>query len=221
MSEAIGSILPAAVAVALSPIPIIAVVLMLGSARAHANGPAFAVGWLVGLVGVSVIVLVVAGGADTPDSTASDTVNWTKVAFGVLFLALAMRTWRKRPAKGETPEMPKWMAQVDQFTAARSIGLGLVVSAANPKNLVLTAAAAASIAQAGLDTADTAIAVVVFVALASVTVVGLVLAYLVAHDRADPFLASVKDFMTEHNTVIMLVLFLVLGAKLIGDGLPG
>lgn len=221
MSDAIGSILPAAVAIALSPIPIIAVVLMLGSSRARSNGSAFAVGWLVGLVTVTIVVLVVAGGADDPNSTASDTVNWTKVGFGLLFLALAARTWRNRPGPGDEPSMPKWMAEVDHFTAVRSLVLGLAVSAANPKNLVLTIAAAATIAQAGLDTADTVIAVAVFIALASVTVVGLVLAYLVASDRADPMLASVKDFMTQHNTVIMLVLFLVLGAKMIGDGLPG
>jgi threonine/homoserine/homoserine lactone efflux protein len=221
MSDAIGSILPAAVAIALSPIPIIAVVLMLGSSRARSNGSAFALGWLVGLVAVSIVVLVVAGGADDPNSTASDTVNWTKVGFGVLFLALAARTWRNRPARGEEPSMPKWMAEIDHFTAVRSLGLGLAVSAVNPKNLVLTIAAAATIAQAGLDTADTVIAVAVFIALASVTVVGLVLAYLVASDRADPMLASVKDFMSQHNAVIMIVLFLVLGAKMIGDGLPG
>jgi threonine/homoserine/homoserine lactone efflux protein len=221
MNDAIGSSLPAAMAVALSPIPIIAVVLMLGSARAHTNGPAFAVGWLVGLVGVCVVVLLVAGGADDPDSAASDTVNWTKIGFGVLFFVLAARTWRKRPARGEDPVMPKWMAGVDHFTAPKSLGLGLAVSAANPKNLVLTMAAAASIAQAGLDTADTAIAVAVYIALASVAVVGLVLAYLLVSERADPLLASVKDLMTQHNTVIMLVLFLVLGAKMIGDGLPG
>jgi hypothetical protein len=47
MGEAIGQSLPLAIGVALSPVPIIAVVLMLTTARA--NGPAFVLGWLVGL----------------------------------------------------------------------------------------------------------------------------------------------------------------------------
>ena len=42
--QTIGDFLPAAVAVALSPIPIVAVVLMLGTPRARSNGPAFALG---------------------------------------------------------------------------------------------------------------------------------------------------------------------------------
>ncbi len=49
MLEAIGAILPFGVGVALSPVPIIAVILMLMSARARVNGPMFIVGWLVGL----------------------------------------------------------------------------------------------------------------------------------------------------------------------------
>ena len=48
MGQAIGQILPLAVGVGLSPSPIIAVVVMLGTPQARANGPAFMVGWLVG-----------------------------------------------------------------------------------------------------------------------------------------------------------------------------
>ena len=49
MGQAIGQILPFAVGVGLSPVPIIAVVVMLATPRARANGPAFLLGWLVGL----------------------------------------------------------------------------------------------------------------------------------------------------------------------------
>jgi hypothetical protein len=69
--------------------------------------------------------------------------------------------------------------------------IGAALSGANPKNLALTLAASASIAEAGLDLADTAIAVAVFIALGSVTVAGSVLFYLVDAERAArPFLLS-------------------------------
>ena len=45
--------------------------------------------------------------------------------------------------------MPKWMATIDKFGEGKSFGLGIVLSAANPKNLALTLAAAGSIAQLG------------------------------------------------------------------------
>jgi threonine/homoserine/homoserine lactone efflux protein len=92
-------------------------------------------------------------------------------------------------------------------------------SGANPKNLALTLAAAASIAEAGLDQADEAIAIVVFVALGSVTVAGAVLFYLVDAKRAARPLDAIKRFMSDNNAVIMMVVLLLLGAKLLGDGL--
>jgi hypothetical protein len=219
LSQAVGDLLPSAVGVAISPVPIIAVILMLGTPKAKSNGPAFAAGWVAGLVIVSVIVLVVAGGADDPDSTAATGVNWFQVAVGVLFLVLAAGQWRKRPREGQEPEMPKWMAMVDTFTAFKSLGLGALLSGLNPKNLALTAAGAASIAQAGLSGSQSATAVGVFVVIASVTVVGPVVFYLFATDAAAKPLASIKEFMSDHNAVIMMIVLLILGAKLLGQGL--
>ena len=79
MGEAIGQLLPGAIGVALSPVPIIAVILMLATPRARVTGPSFAVGWVVGLVAVSVIVLLVAGPADDADSGTSTALDWIKI----------------------------------------------------------------------------------------------------------------------------------------------
>lgn len=221
LNEAIGAILPAAAGVALSPIPIVAVVLMLSSARARTNGVAFALGWVAGLSVVSVVVLVVAGGSSDPDSAASTGVNGVKVALGVLFLVMAGRQWRKRPKDGEAPEMPTWMASVETITPVRSLGLGVALSAVNPKNLALTLAASASIAQAGLDPSGETAAVAVFVVIGSVTVVGAVLVYLVAPSRAAGPLDRVRRFMSDNNATIMMVILLILGLKILGDGVGG
>ena len=58
MGQAIGGSLPLAIGVALSPVAIIAVVLMLTTDRARVNGPAFVLGWLIGLA--------VVGSSSTP-----------------------------------------------------------------------------------------------------------------------------------------------------------
>jgi threonine/homoserine/homoserine lactone efflux protein len=68
--------------------------------------------------------------------------------------------------EGLRPDLPT-SAEREEIRA-----LGAALSGANPKNLALTLAAAASIAEAGLDQADEAIAIVVFVALGSITVAG-------------------------------------------------
>jgi threonine/homoserine/homoserine lactone efflux protein len=220
-SQTIGELLPIAAAVALSPIPIVAIILVLDSARGRVNGPAFAVGWLVGLTGVSVLVVAVVGGASDPDGTAATGVAWGRAALGVLLLGMAARQWRKRPAAGEEAEMPGWMASLAHISPWKATGLGLAVSAANPKNLMLTAAAAAAIAQAGLSTGDEAVAIAVFVALGSVTVVGAVLVYLVGGRRAEAPLAAIRRFMAANNATIMMVVLLLLGLKVLGDALGG
>ena len=40
-------------------------------------------------------------------------------------------------------------------------------------------------------------------------------------DRSGAVLERLKDWMADHNGVIMAVLCLVIGAKLIGDGISG
>jgi threonine/homoserine/homoserine lactone efflux protein len=221
LSEAVGDLLIAAAAVALSPIPIIGVVLMLGTPRARTVGLAFAAGWVAALSVVSVIVVVAFGDADDPDSSAATGVDWLDVAIGVVFLLLAAMQWRKRPKPGQPAKTPSWMGKVDTVTPGRAALLGLVLAGANPKNLALTFAAAASIAEAGLDRTDTVIAVAAFVALASVTVAGSVLFYVASPSRAERPLAAVKRFMGDNSATIMVVILLLLGAKLLGNGLGG
>jgi len=218
LNEAIGDLLPSALAVALSPIPIVAVVLVLGAPRARTAGPAFALGWIAGLLAVSVVVLLLVGSGGDSDSD-DPGLNWLKIAIGVLFLLMAAKQWSKRPRAGEEPDAPSWMATVDGASPARAALLGAALSGANPKNLALTLAAAASIAEAGLDSADEAIATAVFVAIGSTTVAGAVLFHLLAGERAARPLAAARRFMAENNAVIMMVVLLLLGAKLLGDGL--
>ena len=64
MSDTLSQLLPSAVGVAISPLPIIAVVLMLVTARGRVNGPAFLLGWMTGLVMVGAVLLAVASGGD-------------------------------------------------------------------------------------------------------------------------------------------------------------
>jgi threonine/homoserine/homoserine lactone efflux protein len=113
------------------------------------------------------------------------------------------------------------MSSVDHFTPAKSAGAGVVLSAANPKNLVLAAAAAAEIAQLGLSSGDEAVAYAVFVLVGTIGVAAPVVLYFALGDRSGPILDRLQGWMAAHNAVIMAVLCLVIGAKLIGDAISG
>lgn len=222
MNYALGDLVPVALAVALSPFPIIAVVIVLSTPAARTKGPLFALGWVLGLVAVSTIVVVLLGNVgDDSESEASTIVSILRIVIGGVLLAMAARQWSKRPKRGEEPAQPSWMATVERATPGRTLLLGITLAGANPKNLALTLAASASIARAELDTPGTVAALAVFVAIGSFTVLGAVVYYLLAGDRAVGPLANVKQFMLRHNAVIMMVILLALGVTILTEGLAG
>ena len=220
MGQAIGGSLALAIGIALSPIPIIAVVLMLTTPRARANGPAFVLGWLLGLGVVGAIVLAVAGPANASSSGAPATwVSWLKIILGAGLLLIAVRQFRGRPHGEDQVPMPKWLGAIENFKPAAALGTGALLAGANPKNLILAVAGAAAIAQTGIAGAQQAIAYLVFAVIATIGVGAPVVIYFAMGERSQELLGKLKNWMGQHNAVIMSVLCLIIGAKLIGDAI--
>jgi hypothetical protein len=220
MGAAIGDILGLAAGVAVSPLPIVAMILVLATPRGRVNGSLFGIGWLAGLSILGTVVLLLAGPADpSDDGTPAAWTGWLKLVLGVLALLLAARQWRGRPAEGAAPKMPRWMAGLDKLKPGGALGLGALLSGVNPKNAGLTIAAAATIAGAGLAGGEQAVTLAVFVVIGSAGVLAPLIVYLVAGERAARTLDSWKTWSGDHNAAIMAVLFLVFGFKLVGDGI--
>ena len=221
MGAGVAEVLTFAIGVAISPVPIIAVILMLFSQRAKVNGPMFLTGWVLALGVVSAIVYAISDSSNVDSSSsASDTVSWLKIVLGVLLLLVAGKQWRSRPAPGAEPEMPKWMKGIGAFTPAKAFGIGVLLAGLNPKNLLLTIGAATGLAQLGLSTGDAVGSIVVFVVVCSLTIAGPVVYYLVGGARARTELDAMKGSLSVHNAAVMTVLFLVFGVDLIAKGLP-
>jgi len=223
MGNAIGASLPLAVGIAVSPIPIIAMVLLLTSSKARANAPAYLAGWLLGLGAAGAIVLAVAGqaGASSGEGTPAAWVSWLKLALGVLLLWDAVAQFRARPRGQRQPTMPKWMATIDKTTPVMAAGVGALLSGVNPKNLLLAVGGAAAIAQTGIAGAQQAIAYLVFVLVGTLGVAAPAVIYFAMGKRSEKLLAELKNWMARNNAVILSVLCLIIAAKLIGDAITG
>jgi hypothetical protein len=223
MGQAISEVLPFAIGVAISPLPIIAVILVLFSARAKVNGPAFLVGWMVGVAAVSIIGYLVADAGDASDSSSStsDTIFWVKLGLGVLLVALAVKNWRADHAATGPPPLPRWMASIDSLSPVKSVGLALVLSAVNPKNLALSLAAGAGLAQLAVSGGEAAVGLIVFIVVASASIAVPVIFYLVGGEHAAAVLDGWKSWLSAHNGAVMAVLFLVFGVVLFSEGLRG
>lgn len=220
MGAVIGEILPLALGVAISPIPIIAAILMLLSPKARVTSVGFLIGWIAGIVVAVTVFTVVAGVLPSGDPDASNPVKGIiQLVLGALLLLVAFGQWRKRPLSGAEPVMPKWMRAIDSVTFSVAAGLGFLLSAVNPKNLLMAASAGMAIGSGALDAGSIVVVIAVFTVLAASTVLIPVIGYLLAADRLRAPLGALRAWLAKENAIIMAVLLLVIGVAMIGKGI--
>ncbi len=221
LTTIIGEILPLTLGIAISPLTIVAVMLMLLSPQAQRTGPGFLIGWVAGTA-VPVSLFVFFAGLLPPhaSSTGPNPVQ-AVIHFGLalLLLLLAVKGWRGRPKAGEEAPLPKWMSAIDSFTFGRALGLGLLLSVPRPKNLLIAASAGVIIGGAGLSVGAEVTAVSVFVLCAVSTVLVPVLAFFVAADRLRAPLESAHQWLARENAVITTVLLTVIAVLMLGKGI--
>ena len=211
-----SGVIPFALGVALSPIPIAAMALILGGQRARVNGPSFAAGWLVGVAVTAVLCLVVVRAAGVTE----DQPTWLAVAelaFGVAFLLLAFRlaTSARRPQGS----MPHWLSTLDACSPGKVAGLGVTLSGANPKVIALALGGALALANAGLSGAAALPALAAFIAIGAAGILVPLVAYTAAPSRSEPALAWIRRSVVHYDRVILAVLAVALGGKFVLDGM--
>ncbi|GAA1795776.1 GAP family protein [Leucobacter iarius] len=221
LGQVIGELLPLTLAIAISPLTIVAVILMLLSPNARSTGPGFLIGWSLGIAAAAAAFVLIAGAL--PPRASSDGPDLVRAivqfVIAALLLLLAVKQWRSRPAPGEDPVLPKWMSALDSLTFGRAFGLGLLLSVPRPKNLLMAASAGLVISGAGLPAASSVIATGVFVLCAVSTVLVPVVAYLVAAGRLRRPLEAFHEWLARENAVITSVLLLVIAVLMLGKGL--
>ena len=220
MGSVIGDLLPLAVGVAVSPTAVIAVILMLFTPKARVTSLGFTLGWVFGILVVVVVFLVLSAEIETASDEPSTVVSWIKLVLGLGALAIAVAQWRVSLREGPSP-MPKWTDSIDKVNLPEAAGLGFVMSAVNPTNLALCAAAGVTISGGSFSDGGDAVAVTAFAVIACTTVAIPVAAYGIAADRLRNPLDSLKRWLEEHNAAVTAVLMLVIGTVLVGKGLGG
>lgn len=218
MLAALGEMLPFAVGTALSPIPLIAIVLVLMGQGGRRSGSCFVLGRLLGIgVLVTLVTLLAEVLPDSQEVTAAG--GWLRIALGAGLIWLAVTKWRKRPGADAEPELPGWMSSLDSLSGPRAFGTGLLISAINPKELAFAIGAGIAIAAAGPGLVGDPLLLALYTVLAGSSVLVPLLVYLAAAGRLDAGLRSLQTWLVANNVAIIAVVLLVLGALMIGNGL--
>lgn len=206
------------IGVALSPLPVAAILIILMSARAGTNAPAFLLGWMAGILTIGFVVSLMPGLLTTRGEP-TQLSGMTRVALGAALLLLAGRQWRLRPKPGAAVKVPRILTRLDSIGVMQSSITGFLLSAIHPKNLILNAAGAAAIDANMLDSGTQYIALVIFAFIASVGITMPIAAYFIARRVVGAMLGRCKDWLIRNNVQVMVVLLLILGALLIARGL--
>jgi len=206
-----------AVGVALSPLPIAAVVTILLSARPN-NASAFLLGWTTGILCIGGIVFLIPG-LDTARGEPTTLSGWVRLMVGGVLLVLAVWQWRRRPSADDPVEAPKALSRLDSISAGKTVSMGFLLSVFNPKNLLLTFAGAASIDASMATPSQQAIALALYAVVASLSVGIPISGYVLFTERARTVLADWKNWLIRNNAIMMTALLVVFGALIIGNGL--
>ena len=219
MLETIGEILPLAVVIAISPIPIVATILMLLSPRARSTGIGFLVGWIVALLVQLAIFSALSTLLPGPSEDGSSPVSGIlKIVIGVALVVLGIRKWTARPGAKDDAAEPAWMKRIDTLTGRGAIVFGMLLGA-NPKNVLLALAAGVTIGSSGLTLGEEIGAAAAFVGLAAITVAVPVIVYLAAARHMQAPLIAVRTWLVANNATVMSVQSLVIGVVVIGAGI--
>jgi hypothetical protein len=220
MNEVFLEVMTLGLTIALSPMTVIAAILMLLSPRGRGVGLAFLIGWVAGLTIAVVVIQKLANPAGIgQDGQHSETwVQVVRLTLGCLLLLFGILRWRRRkPAS--TPSLPAWMGLIERLTPAVALGVGTAWAGPTPKNLVLLSAASVTIIEADLPAGEAFAARVILVVTASLGVAIPVVWSLYAGERANSRLASWRAWLTANNAAIMAIVFAAAGVLLIGKSL--
>ncbi len=222
MRTVIGELLPLAIVVTVSPINIIAAILLLFSERPLINATSYLAGFVLGVAGVLGSITAIAGAIDlSSGSDRSRGASALLLVLGGSLVVVAVRKFRSRPKPDEEPDTPKWMDGIAEFAPGRALVVGLGVGGFNPKNIVVGVAAAVTIASAGLPAGQQIGIVAIYVIIASLGVAAPILAVLVLGERSQVVLDSWKSWLDRNNAAMMAVIYLLFGMILVGKGIGG
>lgn len=217
MNAAFGEVLPLAIAIAASPFPIVPAILLLFTVRPLATAGGFLTGWFIGIAVTTTLFTALASVIELQEYPPA-WVSWTRLALGGALVVLGVRQWLNRSA---VSEQPAWMASLSDATPGSAGRLGLLLSAANPKVLLLTAAAGLAIGAEELPATQAGGVIALFTVVAAVSVATPVAAYAVSGETVLRPLGKARDWLEEHNDAIMAAVILVLGVALLAKGITG
>jgi hypothetical protein len=220
MWQAVGPLLPIAVALAISSVPIMVMIMILLSPRRKMSALPFLLGWVIGIALVVFLGTLGAHALPEPPRRARDMLaDVLEIVIGAALIcgAVISLVWRSR---SQTEGVPNWLRSVGSFGPLPTFAVAVALSF-RPKGLVLGVAAALVLRAASLKPWEIAVAIAIYTALASSTVVVPIIATLLAPQRVEPRLIAAQAWLSKNGAIVAALILLMIGVVILGGGLAG
>jgi hypothetical protein len=223
MGATFMNMLPYALGIAISPVPVTTVILTLFSARPRLNGSGFLLGWAMGIAVPAIVVMMLAinQGMD-PDEPPSQLASVLRIVLGAVLLVIAIKNWIQRHKPSEGSSKPLLFKLVDAISPWKAWAVGLLFAVVtNPKNMALTVAGCIEISAARASVLESAFLLIIFVVISSLGVAAPVILYLLGGDASKKTIEAWKQWLVLHKQTVMALLFIVFGLSFVVKGLAG
>jgi hypothetical protein len=216
----IAALVPGAVGIALSPLPVASVVFLLGHRRGYGSAVACAAGWMAAVA--VALVVAVSVGEQLPTATDDGPPVQALVALvaSVVLFVLAAWQWVRRRLPDGSPASTRWADAMEALGPGRAFGLGALLFV-SPKSVVLAFAAGLTLGDADPRAASTVGVGAVFVLASGVVVLLPVVLAVALGPRAERPLEAMRSWIARWGAHALVVVLVVLGVVQLVIGLTG
>ena len=218
MWQALGGLLPIAVAVAFSSVPITVTILILLSPNRNRAALPYLLGWVTGVVAVIILSLLGASALPEPRLRGNDPVLAAlEILIGTGLIVLGVLNLR-RSSHSEQSGLPRWLSAVDSFGALATFGIAVLLDF-RPKGLLLGMAAGLALHAASVEAGEAAVLITVYTLIATSTVVVPITASLIAPRRMEPRLIAARDWLARNGRILTSSMAFMIGVVILGVGI--
>jgi len=222
VKSVIGDLLPLALVVAVSPINIVAAILLLFSKRPVANATIYLLGFVLGVAAMLSGMTALADAIGlSPDTDRSRGTSALLLALGLFLIIVGVRKLSHRPGPEQKADQPSWMKGIGDFGAGQSFVVGASVGALNPKNIAVAFASAVVVATAQLPVGQQVGVIAIYTLVASIGVASPIVTAVTLGDRSETILSAWREWLDRNNGTVMAVIYLFFGVILLGKGIAG
>jgi hypothetical protein len=216
--SALGQVLPIAVAVAFSSVPITATILILLSPKRNISGAAFLVGWVAGLI---IVVSAATFGAQalpiTSLRTQQSAFGVTEIVIGAALVILGIVSGLRAVRHPTPAQGAKWLTAVKSFGPRPSFGLAVVLNF-RPKGLLLGVAAGLAIGGDATSAGDALGAIAFYVVISASTVAVPIISTIAMPELMQPWLVDAQHWLEQHGRLVTALLMGLIGVVILGVG---